>query len=220
MLQHQLTGFQFGEIEDVIDDRQQVICRTLDGLQVIGLAWTEPSFEHLAGKANHAIEWGAQFVRHVGQEFRFNPRRFLRPFFGQIQLHVLDLHLLKGFAQIRSGLIDTLLHLLVIGRQGDGHRVNPIFQHIQLAQHLAFHAAIELATANLIHRMHHVGNWHGDYTHQAIGEHAGDNQAEHQHAQGRTNFLVLLQLHRPDIKLDCNVTKWPGFVRIVGRGIR
>ena len=54
---------------------------------------------------------------HVRQELRLNTGRLLGALFGQIQLDVLDLHLLQGFTQVGGGLIDVMLHLLMVGRQ-------------------------------------------------------------------------------------------------------
>ena len=96
-LQDQLPGFQLGKVEHVIDDRQQIVGRTFDGGQVVALRSVEIGFQRQAGKADHPIERGAQFVGHIGQEFRLNARRLLGALFRQVQLDVLDLHLLKRF---------------------------------------------------------------------------------------------------------------------------
>ena len=91
-LQDQLPGFQLGKVEHVIDDRQQIVGRTFDALRSV-----EIGFQRQAGKADHPIERGAQLVRHIGQELRLNARRLLGALFRQVQLDVLDLHLLKRF---------------------------------------------------------------------------------------------------------------------------
>ncbi len=96
-LQDQLPGFQLGKVEHVIDDRQQIVGRTFDGGQVVALRSVEIGFQRQAGKADHPIERGAQLVRHIGQELRLNARRLLGALFRQVQLDVLDLHLLKSF---------------------------------------------------------------------------------------------------------------------------
>ncbi|MND90775.1 hypothetical protein D3C80_828680 [compost metagenome] len=121
MFQHQLAGLQFGEVQHVVNDGQQVVGRALDGLQVVGLGDAHFGFQHLAGKAYHAVERSTQLVRHVRQEFGFDARRFLGAFFRQIQLDVLDLHLLQGFAQVGGRLIDVLLHLFMVGRERHRH---------------------------------------------------------------------------------------------------
>ena len=83
MLQHQLAGFQLGEVQHVVDDGQQVVGRAFDGLQIIGLGRAQIGFQHLAGEADHAVERSTQLVRHVGQEFGLDARRLLRAFFAR-----------------------------------------------------------------------------------------------------------------------------------------
>ncbi|MNP26068.1 hypothetical protein D3C76_1189060 [compost metagenome] len=90
----QLARFQFGEVQHVVDDRQQIIGGTFDGVQVIALSWIKFRLERQARKANHPVERRSQLVGHVGEELRFNARRFLSAFLRKVQLNVLDLHLL------------------------------------------------------------------------------------------------------------------------------
>ena len=118
--QQQFPGLKFREIQHVINDAEQIICRTLDGIEVIALGWREVGFQRQAGKANHAIQRRAQLMRHISEKFRLNARRFLGAFFRQIQLNVLDLHLLQRFTKIRRCLIDIVLHLFMVS--GKRHR--------------------------------------------------------------------------------------------------
>ncbi|MNS88805.1 hypothetical protein D3C72_1227960 [compost metagenome] len=90
----ELARLQLGEVENIVDDRQQVIGGTLNGVQVIALGRIKLRFERQAGKANHPVQRRTQLVGHIRQELRFNTRRFLGAFLRQIQLDVLDLHLL------------------------------------------------------------------------------------------------------------------------------
>ena len=96
-LQDEFPRLQLGKVEHVVDDRQQIIGRAFDGGQVVALRGVEIGFQRQAGKADHPIERGAQLVRHIGQELRLNARRLLGALFRQVQLDVLDLHLLKRF---------------------------------------------------------------------------------------------------------------------------
>ena len=169
-LQNQLPGFQLGKVEHVIDDRQQIIGRTFDGGQVVALRGVEIGFQRQAGKADHPIERGAQFVGHIGQELRLNARRLLGALFRQVQLNVLDLHLLKGFPQIGGRLVDVVLHLLMVGRQRHGHRVNAVFQHIQFAEHKTLDPAVQLSAADAVDGVDHIADRPGDVAHQAPAE--------------------------------------------------
>ncbi len=90
-------------------------------MQMIALGRRQLGFQRQPGKANHAVERGAQLVGHIGQKFGLDAGGFLGALLRQVQLDVLDLHLLKGFTQIRCCLIDVVLHLLVVGRQRHRH---------------------------------------------------------------------------------------------------
>ena len=191
-LEDQLARFQLGEVQHVVNDRQQVVGRAFNGMQVIPLSGVELAFQGQTGKADHAIERCTQLVRHIGKEFRFNPRRFLGALFRQIQLNVLDLHLLQRFAQVGRRLVNVVLHLFVIGRQRHRHRVDAVFQHVQLAQHKPFHTAVELSPANAVNRVNHVADGTRHVAHQAPAEDQRNADAEQHHHAGNEDLFVLL----------------------------
>ena len=189
----QLARLQFGEVEDVVDDAKQIARRLLDGLHVVGLARGQAGFQQLAGKTDDPVERGAQLVRHVGQKLRFDPCRLLRPLLGHVELDVLDLDLLQGFAQIRGGLIDVLLHLLVIFGERFGHGVDAVFQHIQLAGELAADPGIEPPLPDLVHRLHHVGDGLGHALDQSEAKQGTDGDPEQHHDDGKEGIAVVEQ---------------------------
>ena len=131
-------------------------------------------------------------MRHIGEEFGFDSRRFLRAFFRQVQLDVLDFHLFKRFPQIRCRLIDVMLHLFVVGRQRHGHGVDTVFQHIQLAEHKAFDAAIKLAPADAVNGIHHIADRPGHVAHQPPAEDQRNTDTEQHHHAGDKDLFVLL----------------------------
>ena len=196
MLQLQLARFQLREVEDVVDDAKQVARRFLDGLHVVGLARGQAGFQQLAGKTDDPVERGTQFVGHVGQKLRLDPRRLLRPFLGHVEFDVLDLDLLQSFAQVRGGLIDILLHLFVIFGERLGHGVDAVFQHIQLAGELAADPGIEPPLPDLVHRLHHVGDGLGHALDQTEAKQGteGDPDEHHDH---RKEGVAVLQQHGP-----------------------
>ncbi len=63
----------------------------------VALRSVEIGFQRQAGKADHPIERGAQLVRHIGQELRYLCAPPPGAAFRQVQLDVLDLHLLERF---------------------------------------------------------------------------------------------------------------------------
>ena len=206
-LQDQLPGFQLGKVEHVVDDRQQIIGRAFDGGQVVALRGVEIGFQRQAGKADHPIERGAQFVGHIGQEFRLNARRLLGALFRQVQFDVLNLHLLKGFPQIGGGLVDVVLHLLMVRRQRHGHRVDAVFQHIQLAEHKALDPTVQLPAADAVDGIDHIADRAGDVAHQAPAEDQRNADAEQHHHAGDENLFVLLQADRFEIQLQRDVAQ-------------
>ena len=140
-------------------------------------------------------------MRHVGKELGLDARGFLRALFRQIQLHVLDLHLLKRFPQIRGGLVDVMLHFLMIGGQRHGHRIDAVFQHIQLAKHKAFNAAIELPSSDAVNGIDHIANRPRDILHQPPAEDQRNTDTEQHHHAGDENLFVLLEPHRFKVQL-------------------
>ncbi len=193
MLQLQLARLQLGEVEDVVDDAKQVARRLLDGLHVVGLARREAGLEQLAGKTDDAVERSAQLVRHVGEELRLDPCRLLRPLLGHVELDVLDLDLLQRLAQIRGGLIDILLHLLMIFGERLGHGVDAVFQHVQLTGQLAADPGIEPPFPDLVHRLHHVGDGLGHALDQPETKQGADGDPEQHHDDGEEGIAVVEQ---------------------------
>ncbi|MNS88806.1 hypothetical protein D3C72_1227970 [compost metagenome] len=88
-----------------------------------------------------------------------------------------------------------MLHLFVIGRQRHCHRVDAVFEHIQLAEHKPFDAAIELPATYTVDGVHHIANRAGDVTHQTPAENQRNADTEQHHDAGDENFFVLLQAH-------------------------
>ncbi len=72
-IQHQLAGLNPGEIENVIDDGQQRVCRVFDNLEILPLAGIELGVEHQLRHADNTVHRGANLVAHVGEEFAFGP---------------------------------------------------------------------------------------------------------------------------------------------------
>ena len=60
--QNQFARFQFREVENIINNRQQVICRAFNCIQVIALRWRQFCFQRQTGKANNAIQRSTQLM--------------------------------------------------------------------------------------------------------------------------------------------------------------
>ncbi len=60
--QNQFACFQLGEVQHVVNDRQQVVSRPFDGVQVIALGWVQLAFQRQTGKTDHAVQRCSQLV--------------------------------------------------------------------------------------------------------------------------------------------------------------
>ncbi len=72
-LQLLLTSFDLREIEHLIDQRQQIATRRVNGLAVVDLLLTQVAglvLRQEVREQQHAVQRSAQLVRHVGQELR------------------------------------------------------------------------------------------------------------------------------------------------------
>jgi len=69
----ELAGLDLGEVEDVVDDRQQGLGRRDDRAEVFPLAGRQLGVEGQFGHADDAVHRGADLVAHVGQELALGP---------------------------------------------------------------------------------------------------------------------------------------------------
>ena len=68
VLQVQLAGLDLGEVEDVVDDRQQRVAAGADDLGELALLGAELGVEQQAAHADDAVHGRADLVAHGGQE--------------------------------------------------------------------------------------------------------------------------------------------------------
>ena len=73
--QHELAGFDLGEVEDGVDDLQQVQPGHLDALQAGGLLVGHARAADQVGHADDGVERGADLVGHVGEELALDPHQ-------------------------------------------------------------------------------------------------------------------------------------------------
>ncbi len=71
----QLAGLDLGEVEDVVDDRQERLGRATGDQQVGALPLRQRGVEHEIGHPDHAVQRRPDLVTHVGQESRAGLRR-------------------------------------------------------------------------------------------------------------------------------------------------
>ncbi len=80
------AGFDARNIEYVFDQFQQGVGRCVNDLGIFLLRLVEPGFSQKVGHPDHAIEWGAQFMAHVGQEVGFGLAGVFFPLDSTMQL--------------------------------------------------------------------------------------------------------------------------------------
>ncbi|MCX6606309.1 MAG: hypothetical protein NTV52_22335, partial [Acidobacteria bacterium] len=67
----ELAGFDFREVEQVVDDGQEGFAGVADGFDELALVVVEGGIDEEVGKADDAIHGGADFVAHSGEEIGF-----------------------------------------------------------------------------------------------------------------------------------------------------
>ena len=70
-----IAGFDFGDVEDVVDDREHVLAGARDLFGVGALFFVEAGVQKQLVHADHAVHRGADLVAHVRQERRLHVRR-------------------------------------------------------------------------------------------------------------------------------------------------
>ncbi|MDT4863275.1 hypothetical protein FQZ97_979730 [compost metagenome] len=69
VVQFDLPGLQFGDVEDLVDQGQQLVAGTVDGLHIIALLGRQRRAEQQLGHAQYAVHRRADFVADLGEEF-------------------------------------------------------------------------------------------------------------------------------------------------------
>ena len=76
----ELAGFNFGEVENVVDQAQQMLAGALDFDEVVALPWRGGIPQGQARQANDGVHRRAYFMAHIGQEIAFGKRCFFSLF--------------------------------------------------------------------------------------------------------------------------------------------
>ncbi len=121
VLQLELARLDLGEIENVADDGQERVGALADGLRVILLLRVELGAEQQTGHADDRIHRGADFVAHVGQEFRLGLVGLLGGVLrgDQLFLDLLALGDVLGDAAIGDQLALGIVEWRAAGREPD-----------------------------------------------------------------------------------------------------
>ena len=71
VLEVELAGFDFGKIENIVDDGQQRFAAGSDGFHVTALLVVQGGLQQQPGHGNDAVHRCANFMAHIGQELGF-----------------------------------------------------------------------------------------------------------------------------------------------------
>ena len=189
VLKGQFAGLNLREVENVVDDSQQGICALVDGVEVILLARGHVRAPQQLGKAKDAVERGANFVTHVGQEFRLDLTGLERFLAGHVQFDVLDLDGFQGLAQVLGGLVHVLLQFGLGVCQGRHHLAQGCFQVCQFASGVGMQGHGQVAVPDTLDCRDHVVDGQSQLPAKAQGrDHGHDDHREHDQYQGDNAF--------------------------------
>ncbi len=148
------AGFDFREVEDVVDDRQQRVGRQLHHVEVFALVGREPGLQRQARHADDAVHRRPDLVAHVRQELALRAvgelgvlRHLLRVQHRLTELRVGDFEVAGG----QLGLLFRAAQL-VLGAPALGYflakRARPILDHrLELTRPLAGAADVQAEEA-------------------------------------------------------------------------
>src|SRR5450432_4540865 len=114
----ELAGLDLREIEDVVDQRQQIITRGVDRLGELDLLGAQISLAIVGeqlGEDQRAVERCPQLVRHVGEKLGFVDARTLELGPGSRKLVALPLEGLRLLLELRVDLLELGLLILELG---------------------------------------------------------------------------------------------------------
>ncbi len=192
-VEHQLAGFDFREIQNLVDDTQQAVGGFFDGAQVIQLSRGHFAFLQQMGETENAIEGGANFVAHVGEEFRLDAAGLESFFTRQVQLDVLDFDGFQVLPDVFGGLVDAVLQFFLSILQGRGHAVDAGPQLVQFQAAQWWQAHFEVAVLELRHRQLYPADGRVDGAAHAQCQDRGQDQAGGDQQQAGEQAAVTAQ---------------------------
>ena len=167
-LQVHLARLDLREIEDVIDDGQQRLPGSPDGLGILLLDGGERCVQQQSRHADDAVHGRADLVTHRGQKVRLGAARRLRRVLGLLQgdlrllaLGDLALQLVIGGLQAGGALGHALLQPGDQASQLRRHAVEDARQQTQLVTPRHVHLLGQIARAHRLGGRRHVSGWAG-----------------------------------------------------------
>src|SRR5690606_8573286 len=192
-VQHQLAGFDLGEVEDVVNDGQQDFRGLLNGFQVVPLLMADGGSQQEAGEADDTVERCSDFMAHISQELGLDSAGFAGLLTSHVQFNVLNLNGFQGFPQIFGGLLNVLLHFVIGLAQRLSHGIDTIFQQLKLRAGTSVDTGLQLIFFKCRHRFDNLVNGFGDIAAQVSCQEPAQQPAQGEGGQGQHEGLVLGQ---------------------------
>ncbi len=189
-LEGQLAGLDLGEVEDVVDHRQQGVAGMLDGGGVIALFGIELGIQQQFRHAHHAVHRGADLMRHVGEELALRAVGLLGALLGlgQGAGALVDL-LLQGGVEMAQVVV-ARAHRLAHGGEGERQPADLIHVVVAARRHREIAARQPPARLDQGAEPAHPARDRDRYHHHA------DRQRQRQRRQGDQQLLVARELGR------------------------
>ena len=119
-----LSGFNLGEVEDVVDEPEEMSAVPLDAfdggshsLRRIAVY----AVEHELRKAEHRVQWRPQFMTHVGEELRFVTAGLLKTSVELLQLFAGRIHMRRKLPEFV-----TIGDLYTLGEITSRYPIQPV----------------------------------------------------------------------------------------------
>ena len=183
LLELELAGFDLREVEDLVDDRQQVLATQPDRLGHFALLAIETGRGHQIRHADDGVHRRADLVTHVRQELGLGLSGRLGRHLGVLVLEILDRvpepdgHHVEGTAEGAD-----LVHRADGGANGEIALTHPPRDPLHLDHGPGDPSRHEDADASRHPQSHEAAEEHHAMEHGVGGGHHGERQGQPQHA--------------------------------------
>ncbi len=207
IIEFDLPGFELGNVENLVDQREQLVAGAVNGLYVVALLDRQRRPQQQFCHAQHTVHRGADFVTDLGQEFGLGVDFGIAGCQGAAGAEALLAHAPQAFAdcqveQQAAGHRQPQQDAQQPGRRSTGqaqqrrqqHQATEVeHHHGQAEQACGCIALVPVVAADQQHA-------HGAQGHQGVGhqvEGQGVDEQQHQPAQPDHQHLALQQAVEP-----------------------
>ncbi len=172
----EFTRVNFRQIKNVVNNRQQIRGRFFNGVQIIMLLAVYLCSGQQVTETDNTVKRGADFVRHIGQEFRFHLTGFQSLLTPNGQLAVAHFQFVEGFLQVAGGLFNTLQIFPAGALQRTGHGVHTSGQLFEFRGPGDMHPGVQFAVLEVFYCAHDAMHGFGNLSAGTDGDDGADQQ--------------------------------------------